>query len=475
MLNRGIWRKSCFFLIAVSGVVLGDSAPDPTDPLAKVWPKGFACIWSRDFQIRLIENSGWPVGYRDNALVLVNRSGQIVCVDAVTGGIRWSTPSEGPATALKAMGSSMAVITLADRVLQTYDLRNGKRMWEYASPDPVRSLFLEKDRAVFLTGKEVRGLDADRGTLLWTYAITEGGDQLVLDDRVAAVLTCSGTLTALDTERGAQKWEVRFPDLDNPRLAIRSERVLLADDHQGLRVLEAASGRTIWKNQLPSGVQSLFTTPRTVVVTDVHGIYNYLVFDLASGKRLCGQSLDEDDVTSVVEVEDYLVATLCGDHTFLVFDLKQRIPTAKIKLDAQFYPLGQEDSSLLLLALPEQELLRVQLSPLALAQQPTSTSSSTFEPLGVTLLATAIAVAFAFGLAFLTTARVPILHVSFLYRWVIQGILTIYGVTCLGYSVLLVGYACHDSFGFTFFRLLAVLLLGILAPYLAGLKFFFWR
>ncbi len=140
--------------------------------------------------------------------VVANRSGLVAAVDR-RGGTNWKLPTEHTITALAASGSSVLASTAEGRVL-CVDTMSGRIRWIYPTRDRM-------DGPVGLGGSILYAVSADgilyaleveTGRPRWAYRLDDFGGVLpaVVDDVVVA--RSGGDLIGLERSSGEERWRV---------------------------------------------------------------------------------------------------------------------------------------------------------------------------------------------------------------------------------------------------------------------------
>lgn len=134
-------------------------------------------------------------------------------------------------------------------------------MWGYLPQEYATPVFIERndDLVVGTSRGEVTRLRAGSGDVVWrTKLLGEDGDPMpihadvALTEEVAFVATLSGTIHALKLSTGRPIWEYRAEDAIEGAIVYADGRVFATDSRDILYVLDAATGKLLWRFQRPA-------------------------------------------------------------------------------------------------------------------------------------------------------------------------------------------------------------------------------
>lgn len=144
----------------------------------------------------------------DRVLISERRGGKIVCLDAVTGGKRWSAAVDSKGFFADCLPSLNRVVAAdyTNGKVQVFDLTTGGRVWELRSGVTNPRLYVEgKVGCMKTTETEVTCVDMITGRELWRYAAPDSVLCGPVESRVI-VATRTGII-ALSISDGRKLWE----------------------------------------------------------------------------------------------------------------------------------------------------------------------------------------------------------------------------------------------------------------------------
>ena len=255
-----------------------------------------------------------PSPVTDGELVWVYfKSGELACLDLVTGAERWRTNLQqrfgadtlwwdlGTSPVLTARAVVVAVMQTGPSYLAAFDRESGDLLWKhdrdvpapeeaaqsYSTPlvaagDPAWG---EPAEVLFVLGADhVTAHDAADGRELWR----DGGlnpeangffrsisSPVLAGDLVIAPYARGGTITAIrrggvgDVTKTHVAWVRTDLGADVPTPAAKDGRVVVCTDKGVVESLEAATGKTVWKRELPRNRHAYSASP---VIVDGHVI-----------------------------------------------------------------------------------------------------------------------------------------------------------------------------------------------------------
>lgn len=212
--------------------------------------------------------SGGGLAFEGNRVFVTTGYGEVVALDARTGGVAWRQRVEAPISGAPTVANGIVYVMGRNANGWAVRANDGKVMWRLfgnaglAGVMGVSSAAVSGGKVVwpFTTG-ELVGVDAKDGAQLWSANVAGSrlgraitvfrdltGDPVIVGNTVYAG-TSSGRTGAYDLETGATKWEA--PEgASSPVLPIGNSVFLVNDQAQLLR-LDASNGARIWAQKLP--------------------------------------------------------------------------------------------------------------------------------------------------------------------------------------------------------------------------------
>ena len=194
--------------------------------------------------------------------------GELVALDARTGGIAWRQKVDAPIGGAPTVANGVVYVVGRDAGGWAVRANDGKVLWRIFGNDAMAGVMGVTAPAVsgstvifpMATG-QVMAVDAANGTQIWSGDVAGArvgrsialfrdmtGDPVIVGDTVYAG-TSSGRTAAFDLATGAMKWSAR-EGASSPVLAVGNSVFLVNDQAQLIR-LDAATGTRVWAQKLP--------------------------------------------------------------------------------------------------------------------------------------------------------------------------------------------------------------------------------
>lgn len=190
--------------------------------------------------------------------------GEVVALDAATGGIRWRQRFDGPVTAPPAVVGERVYAVARDASAWALDARDGKVIWTLtgvpspsgvtggAAPAVGDNLVVFPFSSGGLTAVRAAGgstawdthVVGERKGRAWS-TITDITSDPVIDGNILYTGNQSGRTVALDLTDGTTIWEAEEGSFGP--VALSSNAVFLVNDESQLVRLDRATGATVWK------------------------------------------------------------------------------------------------------------------------------------------------------------------------------------------------------------------------------------
>ena len=228
-------------------------------------------VWSTDLRPATETGesaSGGGLAFEGNRVFATTGYGELVALDARTGGIAWRQKVDAPIGGAPTVANGVVYVVGRDAGGWSVRANDGKVLWRIFGNDAMAGVMGVTAPAVsgstvifpMATG-QVMAVDAANGTQIWSGDVAGArvgrsialfrdmtGDPVIVGDTVYAG-TSSGRTAAFDLATGAMKWSAR-EGASSPVLAVGNSVFLVNDQAQLIR-LDAATGTRVWAQKLP--------------------------------------------------------------------------------------------------------------------------------------------------------------------------------------------------------------------------------
>lgn len=246
---------------------------------------------------------------------------EVVAISRATGSIAWrrSVPNESFITSPPAVSADTIFVASSEGVVRALSAEDGRILWgSNLVPFQVsaRGLSLVGQYLVAGWTRDARGglavLERRSGRIKWvrefqplrdgvTIARCLGG--AVGDDATLFVSTRDGTIYALDTETGAERWHSvsRLPPdgvEDDRRLAVAGELLLASSFSGWIEARHVGTGNIVWTSYANRGSVTL---PPAIVgahAVIVHAAGQLTALDLSNGKIVWRGGESQNDLVA---------------------------------------------------------------------------------------------------------------------------------------------------------------------------------
>ncbi|MDO5647180.1 PQQ-binding-like beta-propeller repeat protein [Paracoccus sp. (in: a-proteobacteria)] len=243
--------------------------------------------------------SGGGVAYDAGRVFATTGHGQLVALDAATGGIIWRQRLDAPISGTPAVRNGVVYVVARNDTAWAVRASDGRVMWQIGGTKSGSGVMGASSPAIsgnavilpFSSG-EVQAVDRATGVTNWTaqiggsrvgraiaYIRDVTGDPVVAGGRVYAG-TSSGRIAAFDLATGIQDWSAR--DGANSPVVVAGGSVFAINDQAELVRLDAATGGVIWRVAMP-----YYTTDRPRRQDRIHAHYGPV---LAGGRLFVASS-----------------------------------------------------------------------------------------------------------------------------------------------------------------------------------------
>lgn len=212
--------------------------------------------------------SGGGLAFEGGTVFATSGYGELVALDAATGGIRWRQRLEAPVSAPPTVMNGVVYVVGRNATGGAVRAADGKVLWTVsgvaapAGVSGVSSPATDGRTVIFpFASGQLLAVDAATGTQTWTQQVAGTrvgraialirditGDPVIAGNMVLGA-TSSGRIDALDRETGAQIWSHKDGAVSPPLVVGGS--VFAVNDENHLVRLDAATGGRIFDVELP--------------------------------------------------------------------------------------------------------------------------------------------------------------------------------------------------------------------------------
>ncbi|MDO5606555.1 MAG: PQQ-binding-like beta-propeller repeat protein [Paracoccus sp. (in: a-proteobacteria)] len=243
--------------------------------------------------------SGGGVAYEAGRVYVTTGYGELVALDAASGGILWRQRLGAPAAGAPTVRDGTVYVTARNATGFAVRASDGKLQWQVSGiPQPtaimgVAAPAADGDLVVFpFASGQVLAVDRQTGIERWSaqvagtrtgravaYIRDMTGEPVIQGDRIYAG-TSSGRIAAFERQTGVQIWSSREGAV-SPVLPVGNAVFAINDQNQLVR-LDAASGAAVWARNLP-----WYRTDRVRRQEGIHAHYGPI---LAGGRLFIASS-----------------------------------------------------------------------------------------------------------------------------------------------------------------------------------------
>lgn len=230
-----------------------------------------ATAWTRDIAPALEPRdsvSGGGLAYEGGRVFATSGFGELVALDAASGQILWRQRVDAPIGGGPAVQNGTVFVLGRNDVGWAVRAADGKVLWQTSGTPATAGVMGVSAPAVqgstvvfpFASG-QLLAADRERGDTLWTAQIggrrigraianirDMTGDPVIAGDTVYGG-TSSGRINAIELASGIETWSAR--DGASSPVVVAGGSVFAVNDQAELIRLDAATGGTIWRVQLP--------------------------------------------------------------------------------------------------------------------------------------------------------------------------------------------------------------------------------
>ncbi|MDT1063546.1 PQQ-binding-like beta-propeller repeat protein [Paracoccus sp. CPCC 101403] len=212
--------------------------------------------------------SGGGVAYDGGRVFVTTGYGELVALDARSGGILWRQRVDAPISGAPTVANGVVYVVGRDASGWAVRASDGRVLWRVAGNDAMAGVMGGGSPAVsggtvvfpYATGQLI-GVDASNGSQTW--AANVGGSRLgraitlfrdmtgdpVISGNTVFAGTSSGRVGAYDLATGVAKWEA--PEGASSPVLVAGNSIFLVNDQAQLLRLDIANGGRVWAQKLP--------------------------------------------------------------------------------------------------------------------------------------------------------------------------------------------------------------------------------
>ena len=257
----------------ISGFLGGEDNSEPPVPLTKLedplpikklWSKGIGVGYEKQF-LNLVPASA------DGQLVIADRKGRVLALDALTGKENWEVKTGVPVSAGPGVGEGLVLLGTSNAEVLALEAGDGSKRWSAAVSSEVLAVpQIDLGRVIVQTvDGNITALDAETGAQLWIYdrsvpvLTLRGTSTPAVEHGLVVAGFANGKLVALSAEKGFVGWETniaipkgrseldRIVDIDGDPIIVGT--AVYVTTYQGrVAVIDLQSGNPGWQRDMSS-------------------------------------------------------------------------------------------------------------------------------------------------------------------------------------------------------------------------------
>ncbi len=212
--------------------------------------------------------SGGGLAYDGGRLFVTTGYGQLVAVDARSGGVIWRQSVESAISGAPIVSGGTVYVMARNATGWAIRASDGRALWQTGGTPAVAGVMghatpaAQGNKVIFpFASGQLLAMDSASGEQLWSAQVggsrtgraigllrDVGGDPVIVGNRVIAGTT-SGHTAAFDLETGAMEWNARNGAANNVTPA--GNAIFAINDQAQLVRLDAANGLPVWTINLP--------------------------------------------------------------------------------------------------------------------------------------------------------------------------------------------------------------------------------
>ncbi len=212
--------------------------------------------------------SGGGIAASGNAIFAATGFGELIALDAATGGRIWTFDLGAPAHSAPTAAAGKVFIVSATNVLHAVNQEDGTEAWQYPGIPETAGLLSAASPAVSgdtvvvpYSSGEVIAFDTKSGNLKWADAVVRSTRTLavsgltdvaaspVIYDGVVYATGVSGRTIAVRLSSGERLWEESIGSASTP--AVSGDALFIVDLQDNVVALNRSTGKAFWRIELP--------------------------------------------------------------------------------------------------------------------------------------------------------------------------------------------------------------------------------
>lgn len=211
---------------------------------------------------------GGGIAASGNALFVATGYGEVVALDAATGGRIWASKISAPAHSAPTAADGKVYVVSSTNVLHALNQSDGSEAWQYPGIPETAGVLSSASPAVAgdtvvvpYSSGEVIAFKTSNGDLKWADAVirstrtlavsglTDVAASPVISDGVVFASGVGGRTIAVRLSNGERLWEQSIGSASTP--AVSGNAVFIIDLQDNLVAMDRSSGAIFWKAALP--------------------------------------------------------------------------------------------------------------------------------------------------------------------------------------------------------------------------------
>lgn len=213
--------------------------------------------------------TGGGIAASGNAVYAATGYGEVVALDASSGGRIWTAKLGAPAHSAPAAAGGKVFIVTAKNVLHAINQADGSEAWQYPGIPETAGVLSSASPAVSgntvvvpYSSGEVIAFDTGSGELKWADAVTRSSRTLavsglpdvaaspVIVDGVVYATGVAGRTIAVGLSSGERLWEANVGSASTP--AVSGNAIFVVDLEGNLIAMNRSNGGVFWQTALPA-------------------------------------------------------------------------------------------------------------------------------------------------------------------------------------------------------------------------------
>jgi outer membrane protein assembly factor BamB len=287
------------YLIVAGQTPAGGFFSAVTNPVVKLDIETGEIIW------RFEEAKGQYIeggAISGDTFVIGNSDGNVYALDVDTGDLKWTFETGHRVWATPLIVGDTVYIGSMDRNLYALSLSDGEVLWKFSAQGAFASTPVLQDGILYggTFGNRVYAIDADDGTEIWRFPPEKPGENWfwgspAVDGDAVYAVDVKGTVYKLNAETGEEIWpsvsklaakknEKDAPVRGGPVLTEDGSTLLISSQNGSLYALDTADGSQRWSAESDGkGYVTPVVDGDIVYETQIHGSYRVRALELLDG------------------------------------------------------------------------------------------------------------------------------------------------------------------------------------------------